>query len=223
MQDFYTQVKKIIDNSIKKKIFLKNKKDFSMLTKNDLAVQKKLVILIKNFFPDIHQFICEENFNIKSFDKVNFNKPFAVIDPIDGTENFFSGNEMFGTLISINSKSKKIDIIYLPNQKLMITRNNIANLFKKAKKNNKITLLSTKCLDGNFIGSQYRIYGSSAYSFYKFIVGEANEYIYCGGAKIWDCFAGLRLASLIDCKIKIKKNNWITNPSFKTEFKLKWI
>lgn len=223
MQDFYTQVKKIIDTSIKKKIFLKNKKDFSMLTKNDLAVQKKLVILIKNFFPDIHQFICEENFNIKSFDKVNFNKPFAVIDPIDGTENFFAGNEMFGSLISINSKSKKIDIIYLPNQKLMITRNNITNLFKKAKKNNKITLLSTKCLNGNFTGSQYRIYGSSAYSFYKFIVGEANEFIYCGGAKIWDCFTGLRLASLIDCKIKIKKNNWITKPTFKTEFKLKWI
>lgn len=223
MQGFYTQVKKIIDTSIKKKIFLKNKKDFSMLTKNDLTVQKKLVILINNFFPDINQFICEENFNIKSFDKVNFDKPFAVIDPIDGTENFFSGNEMFGTLISINSKKKKIDIIYLPNQKLMITRNNITNLFKKAKKNNKITLLSTKCLDSNFTGSQYRIYGSSAYSFYKFIVGEANEFIYCGGAKIWDCFTGLRLVSLINCKINIKKNNWLNKPSFKTEFKLKWI
>ena len=108
MQNFYTQVKKTIDNSIEKKIFLKNKKDLSMLTKNDLTVQKKLVTLIKSFFPDVHQFICEENFNIKNFNKVNFEKPFAVIDPIDGTENFFSGNEMFGTLISINSKSKKI-------------------------------------------------------------------------------------------------------------------
>ena len=194
-----------------------------MLTKNDLTVQKKLVALIKNFFPDIQQFICEENFNIKSFNKINFEKPFAVIDPIDGTENFFSGNEMFGTLISVNSKSKKIDIIYLPNQKLMITRNNITNLFKKAKKNNKITLLSTKCLGNNFIGSQYRMYGSSAYSFYKFIVGEANEFIYCEGAKIWDCFTGLRLVSLTNCKIQIKKKNWMTKPSFKTEFKLKWI
>ena len=223
MQDFYTQVKKVVDTSVKKKIFLKNKKDLSMLTKNDLTVQKKLVTLIKNFFPDIQQFICEENFNIKSFDKINFEKPFAVIDPIDGTENFFSGNEMFGTLISINSKSKKIDIIYLPNQKLMITRNNINNLCKKAKKNNKITLLSTKCLGNNFIGSQYRMYGSSAYSFYKFIVGEVNEFIYCEGAKIWDCFTGLRLVSLTNCKIKLKKKNWITKPSFKKEFKLKWI
>jgi len=223
MQNFYTQVKKTIDNSIEKKIFLKNKKDLSMLTKNDLTVQKKLVTLIKSFFPDVHQFICEENFNIKNFNKVNFEKPFAVIDPIDGTENFFSGNEMFGTLISINSKSKKIDIIYLPNQKLMITRDNIKGLFKKAKKNNKTTLLSTKCLGNNFNGSQYRMYGSSAYSFYKFIIGEVNEFIYCEGAKIWDCFTGLRLVNLTNCKIKMKKKNWLTKPSFITEFKLKWI
>ena len=26
----------------------------------------------------------------------------------------------------------------------------------------------------------------ASYSFYKFIVGEVNEYIYCEGAKIWD-------------------------------------
>jgi len=67
MQNFYTQVKKTIDSSIKKKKFLKNKKDSSMLTKNDLTIQKKLIALIKNFFPDIDQFICEENFNIKNF------------------------------------------------------------------------------------------------------------------------------------------------------------
>ncbi len=223
MQDFYIQVKKIIDASIKKKIFLKNKKDFSMLTKNDIIIQKKLITLVKNFFPDINQFLCEENFSIKNFDKINFNKSFAIIDPIDGTENFFSENGMFGTLISINSKFQKLDIIYLPTQKLMITRDNILTVFKKAKKNNRITLLSTKCLGKKFIGSQYRMYGSSAYSFYKFIIGEANEFIYCEGAKIWDYFTGLRLVDLIGCKIKTNNKNWITKPSFITKFKLKWV
>ena len=48
-----------------------------------------------------------------------------------------------------------------------------------------------------------------------------NTYI-VKGAKIWDCFTGLRLAMLINCKIIIKKN-WIKNPKFKTAFKLKWI
>jgi len=223
MKNFYTQIKKIIDKSIKNKKFLKNKKDLSMLTKNDLVIQRKIISLIKKTFPDAKQFICEENFKIKDFKKINFKKSFAIVDPIDGTENFFSQNNMYGTFISVNSNSsKKIDIIYIPTVKFMITRENILNIFKKPKKNNKISLLSTKCLSYKFKGSNYRIYGSSAYSFYKFIIGDANEFIYCKGAKIWDCFTGLRLASLIKCKITIKKKNWINKPSYKTEFKLKW-
>ena len=224
MQSFYTQIRKIIDSSIKNKKFLKNKKDLSMLTKNDLVIQKKIIKLIKKFFPDVKQFICEENFNINNFKKIDFKKPFAVIDPIDGTENFFSQNDMYGTFISINSKSSlKIDLIYIPTDKLMITRDNILKISKKAKKNNKISLLSTKCLAKKYKGSNHRIYGSSAYSFYKFIVGDANEFIYCEGAKIWDCFTGLRLTNLLNCKISMKEKKWINNPTFKTEFKLKWI
>ena len=42
-------------------------------------------------------------------------------------------------------------------------------------------------------------------TFYKFIIGEVNEFIYCEGAKIWDCFTGLRLVHLTNCKIKKKK------------------
>ena len=223
MQSFYIQVKKIIDSSIKKKIYLKTKKDLSMLTKNDLVIQKKITNLIKKFFPEIKQFICEENFSLKNFKNVNFKKPFAIIDPIDGTENFFSDNKMFGTLISINSNLTKIDLIYLPKYRKMITRKNISKVFKKPKKNNKISLLSTKCLGKNYTGSQYRMYGSSAYSFYKFITGEVNEFIYCEGAKIWDCFTGLRLSTLISCKVEIKNKNWMNKPKFKTKFKLKWI
>lgn len=224
MQSFYTQVKKTIDRCIKEKSFLKTKKDLSMLTKSDLLIQKRLISLIKKFFPDVKQFICEENFKIKNFKKIDFDKPFAIIDPIDGTENFFAENDMFGTIISVNSKSsKKIDLIYLPSQKVIITRDNILNIFQKAKKDNKITLLSTKCLSKNYSGSQYRVFGSSAYSFYKFIIGEANEFIYCEGAKIWDCFTGLRLSSLIDCNMEVKDKNWLNKPKFKTKFKLKWI
>ena len=49
---------------------------------------------------------------MKNIKKIDFNKPFAMIDPIDGTENFFAQNNMYGTLISINSiQSIKIDLI----------------------------------------------------------------------------------------------------------------
>ncbi len=223
MKDFYIQVKKIIDSSIKKISFLETKKDFSMLTKNDLIIQNKIIRLIKKFFPEVKQFICEENFNIKNFKKIDFNKSFAIIDPIDGTENFFVENRMYGTLISINYQTKKkIDLIYLPSFNIMVTRDNILKVSNKPKKNNNISLLSTKCLNKNLKGSQYRMYGSSAYSFYKFIIGEANEFIYCEGAKIWDCFTGLRLAKLINCKLNTTNKNWLKNPEYKTKFRLTW-
>ncbi len=223
MRDFYTQLKKIIDYSIKDINYLDMKKDRSMLTKNDLIVQEKIIILIKKFFPDVKQFICEENFSLSTFKKIDFKKPFAVIDPIDGTENFYAENGMFGTLISINSKlSKKIDLIYLPNYNVLLTRDNISLINKRPKKNNNITILSTKCLKHNFSGSKYRMYGSTAFSFYKFITGEANEFIYCEGAKIWDYFTGLRLSKLINCKMVINNKNWKYKPKYKMKFKLQW-
>ena len=104
----------------------------------------------------------------------------------------------------------------------MVTRDNILKVSNKPKRNNNISLLSTKCLNKNLKGSQYRMYGSSAYSFYKFIIGEANEFIYCEGAKIWDCFTGLRLAKLINCKLNTTNKNWLKNPKYKTKFRLTW-
>lgn len=224
MKDFYTQFKKTIDKSIKKINYQGFKKDSSMLTKNDLLVQNKIILLVKKFFPEVRQFICEEKFNTNNFKKINFKKPFAIIDPIDGTENFFAENGMFGTLVSINLKySKKIDILYLPSKNVMITRENIFKFAKKPKKNNNISMLSTKCLGDNFKGSNYRMYGSSAFSFYKFIKGDANEFIYCKGAKIWDYYTGLRLVQLINCELETNYKNWMIKPNFKMEYKLKWI
>ena len=63
MRNFYTQIKNTIDLSLKNKKFLKTKQDQSMLTNNDLIIQKKIISLIKKFYPDVKQFICEENFS----------------------------------------------------------------------------------------------------------------------------------------------------------------
>ena len=135
MRSFYTQIKIIIDKSINRIVFSNQKKDYSMLTKNDILVQKNIVKIIKKYFPDVKQFICEENFELKKFNKIDFREPFAIIDPIDGTENFYAENGMFGTLISIYSKLKgDVDIIYIPKYNQLITRDNIKLLSKKPKK-----------------------------------------------------------------------------------------
>ena len=105
---------------------------------------------------------------------------------------------------------------------MLITRDNILSIFNRSSKENQLTILSTKCLGDKFKGSKYRIYGSSAFSFYKFIFGEANEFIYCDGAKIWDYFTGLRLSKLINCKLNTNNKNWLLKPNYKLKFNLKW-
>lgn len=223
MRNFYIQIKNTIDKLIKKIVFAKQKKDYSILTKNDLLIQNNIIKIIKKNFSDVEQFICEENFKLKEFKKVDFTKPFAIIDPIDGTENLFAENGMFGCLISIYSKLKgNIDLIYIPKCNLLITRDNIKFLSKKPKKKNNISLLSTKCLnEKKIINPNFRIFGSSAFSFFQVITGKANEFVYCKGAKIWDCYTGLRLISLTKCNISINKK-WFQRPTFKTKFKIKW-
>ena len=224
MRSFYTQIKNIVDKSTKKIVFSNQKKDYSMLTNNDVLVQKNIVKIIKKYFPDVKQFICEENFELKKFNKIDFKEPFAIIDPIDGTENFYAENGMFGSLISVYSKLKgDIDIIYIPKYNQLITRDNIKILSKKPKKKNKICLMSTKCISEKKVtGTNFRVFGSSAFSFFQLIRGEANEFAYCGGAKIWDCYTGLRLIALTKCNISIIKNNWFKKPTFKTKFIAKW-
>ena len=66
------------------------------------------------------------------------------------------------------------------------------------------------------------MYGSSAFSFYQFISGQADEFIYCEGSKIWDYFTGLRLTKLINTKLEVSNKKWMSRPGFKMNFKLKW-
>lgn len=225
MKNFYSSVKKIVDQTLKKKKFKKFKTDKSLLTVNDLTIQKKLINLIKKNFPRVKQFVCEENFNRNGFKSFNFQKPFAVIDPIDGTENFFSDNHMYGTMISINDYNNQIDILYLPALKILINRNNILSIKNKPSVNNNLISISTKCLKYNkFINSNYRVCGSSAYSFYGILTGRFKSYIYCDGAKIWDYYCGIRLAKIAGLKIYFDKIKFVEHqPSFKLNFKIKWI
>ena len=103
------------------------KEDNTPVTNGDLEVNRLLIDRISELTPDT-LIISEENTSNKNLDNLS---TFWLIDPIDGTENFFAQNEMFGTLISINYKSPlKVDLIYIPSYNLMITRNNILKIAK---------------------------------------------------------------------------------------------
>ena len=221
----YTYHKNIF-KKLSKNNEIRKKADQSLVGKHDIEIQNKLKDIIIKEYPQIKQFLMEERFRKKNFRKINFNDPLAIIDPIDGTENYISNNKFYGSTISLLNIKKNINSLFIPSENALVSDENIFKISKKPKKNNKLILASTKCLSEiNRINPNIRILGSASYMFYLFIIGNCREFIYCNGAKIWDCYTGLSLCNKLGCKIKIKNNTikkWLKNPTFFTSFHVKW-
>lgn len=82
---------------------VKTKTDGSWVTACDIETEQRLRAAIINAFPD-HSILGEE-------DGVTHGDPEAptwVIDPIDGTANFVSGNPIFATLIAVRVNGQEV-------------------------------------------------------------------------------------------------------------------
>lgn len=229
MQNTYTQVINLIDLEILKSressdINIQYKLDKSLVTKVDINIQTSIIEYIKDTFPSIKLIVAEE-FHKYGQNLYDFTSDYLILDPIDGTENFAAGIPMFGFALSLHVNDNYLDMIYIPSMSIGISNLSDHNCVKPHFTNN-ICLASTKCLENNSVrGQNIRVMGSSSYMFYLFLTGKVKRYVYCGGAKIWDCYSGLRLSNQLGAKIKITGSEyeiWRKTPSFLTEFEVSW-
>ena len=129
------------------------KKGYDPVTFADRAVEKFIRSKIKSKFPN-HQIVGEE-FGKKKIK----NKYTWVLDPIDGTRSFITGNPTWSNLISLNYKGKPvIGLANFPklNKYYLNYSNKLAFVIEKGKKrklkvNNKISYKNMK-LAGAFHG-----------------------------------------------------------------------
>ena len=197
-KEFEKKIIRIIDNSLTINNETYFKEDLSLVTDTDILVEKLLIDFIYQNFNDIN-IISEENLDSHKYEYVLKNK-FAIIDPIDGTENFFHMKNIYGCAISVVYDNFIYHGIYVPEQKKIISNLNLNN-FKF--NNSNIKLLSTSCINTkinkiNNSFQNYRILGSSSYMFYTLLSGNAKSYKYCGKAKIWDYYTGISLALILN-------------------------
>ena len=192
--EFQNQIKSIFDDSLNSQKELGFKDDGSAVTNLDIEVERRIIDLIEKNFNGI-TIISEENpqSHQSSYDLSDRN--FAIIDPIDGTENFYFFNEIYGSVVSVVYGEFEYHGIYVPSR-----GDFFSTLSKKSKLKTlpKTKLLSTSCLSNVkrldlSDRSLYRILGSSSYMFYLLLQGKAFSYTYCSNAKIWDCYTGLTL------------------------------
>ena len=93
---------KIIKKYFRKKIKINLKKDNTPFTKADIEAEKIIRELILKQEPNCG-FVGEET------GTVNMNREYCwVVDPLDGTKSFITGNPSFGTLIGLLKNNKPV-------------------------------------------------------------------------------------------------------------------
>ena len=87
----------------------KMKEGCQLVTEADIASQDFIVSKLKKKFPDFG-ILSEEGINEIDFEKI------WVIDPLDGTDNFVSGNPNFSVSIALTDKNLKpgLGVVYAP-------------------------------------------------------------------------------------------------------------
>ena len=175
------------------------KEDNTPVTKADTYIENLIRAYLIEELGDV-TFIGEESYR----DTLLESNPYiAILDPIDGTENFCSGLKEWGISFCLWSENKCLgSLIYLPelNLKLMSGQNIIP-------KTSRIVGLSSavngQLLDEMKNPEQYRIMGCAVYNLYNVIHGSYKKFINPVGARVWDFLPGVMLAYEYGCKVLI--------------------
>lgn len=175
------------------------KPDGSPVTEADKFIEKKLAEWLKKEIPDL-VFVGEETFDFKEIDSSGY---VALLDPIDGTENFCSGLKEWGTSLGIWKNGEHLgSMLLLPELKeRLITGDKVDPL------RSRITGFSSSfhegIVDGMRKATEYRVTGCAVYNLFNVARGAFSRFINPKGAYAWDLLPGLMLALENNCVILV--------------------
>jgi len=173
------------------------KADDTPVTAADLRVQHELEALLRSALPGL-TFVGEEQ---SAGWEESLDGWVAVVDPIDGTENFASSLVEWGTMISVfHSGVHAASMLALPDLgRRIITGDTVAYA------SSRIAAFSSgmdqSLVDEIAQSSQARIFGAAVYNFYGVITGRLASFTNPVGAYSWDLLAGLSLAREHNCEV----------------------
>ena len=181
------------------------KDDGSPVTEAYLRVEKNVHAYLSQHLPDL-TFISEESYAPGADDEAAESAAgwVAVLDPIDGTENFCSGLKEWGVSLSIwRDGAHQGSVIFLlelgerliSGDSLEYQRSRIVGF----------SLTITNELAVRIAGArEARIMGCAAYNLFNVTRGALAEFSNPAGVKSWDILAGLMLAIEHGCDIDLE-------------------
>lgn len=175
------------------------KEDGSPVTESDILVERLIHDTLTEQLGDL-VFIGEE-----TFDSYDGQLPgwTAVLDPIDGTENFCSGFKEWGVSLSLwRDGAHQASLLLLPElgERLM-TGDRIA--YQRSRITGFSSSLPPATLRELSDLGEVRIMGCAVYNLFNVIRGAYARFINPLGAKTWDLLAGVNLALEHGCDVDV--------------------
>lgn len=187
-----------------------SKKDNSIVTEADIAVQKSITQQLKENWPDI-PLLGEEMSQEEQIQRLNSTAPIWCLDPLDGTSNFAAGIPYFAISLALISEGKTIlGIVYDPsrddyfqaqdiNCEISATLNDrpLKILNNEYSLNTSMAIVDFKRLTKKTAArvaceppfSSQRNFGASALDWCWLAAGRSHIYLH-GNQNIWDYAAG---------------------------------
>lgn len=180
------------------------KPDGSPVTEADVLVERGVEALLREILGDI-TFHGEETFEEGMASQMGW---MAVLDPIDGTENFCSGLKVWGLSLSIwHDRAHVGSMLMLPELKeRLITGDSIQHF------SSRITGFSSSISDdlvAQLAGAgEARISGCAVFNMMNVVRGTFRRFVNPVGAYSWDLLAGVQLALEHGCEVEIDGSSY---------------
>lgn len=180
-----------------KRYAISYKPDGSPVTDADKFLEDSLRDWLSIRFPSL-TFVGEETYD---FGQVNASGYYALLDPIDGTENFCSGLKEWGVSLGIWKDREHLGSMLLMPElgESLITGDQFPVV------SSRITGFSSsfdeRIVDGIRDATEYRVTGCAVYNLYNVIRGAFSRFINPKGAYAWDLLPGVMLALEHECEI----------------------
>lgn len=199
LQQFQVFVESTLPDLQERRYDVTWKPDGSPVTAADIFLEKAIENWLQTRLPGL-VLIGEESWTPEQKDGTDW---VAVLDPIDGTENFCSGLKEWGTSLSIwRGGHHQGSAILMPELGEFMTSGEIPLVPRS-----RIVGFSSSYIDdigrGLAENAEGRIMGCAVYNLYNVIRGSFARFVNPKGAYSWDLLAGVELAREAGCVVKI--------------------
>jgi len=166
------------------------KLDGSPVTAADLLVEDEVSSLLRQRLGDL-RFIGEETGDSGTTSESGWS---AVLDPIDGTENFCSGLKEWGVSLSLwQGGEHAASMLYLPElDECLITGDEVTP--RRSRILGLSSTLSEELVESLRQAGEARIIGCAVYNMFNVVRGSYYRFLNPVGARSWDLQAGVMLA-----------------------------